>query len=393
MNDRLAQSQPALVAVSPLKEVWTIAWPTVLTMTSYTVMQFIDKLMVAKVSPLHLTAASNGGIWSFNAMAFALGVVTVINTFVSQNLGAGRPERGPAYAWAGFWLSIMTWAVILIPWAIALPAIFATLPQHSPELEKLESQYARSLLFGSVILLSSRGLNQYFFGMHMPKIVTIAAIAGNITNVITNYVLIYGRDGVTVDFGSGPVHLPGVPGVTPLDVRGAAWATVLGPIVEFAIPACIFLGPKMNAALHTRRAWRFQWVTVRDLIKLGWPAAVQWSSEIICWSIFMSALVGSFGELHMNAGWIALSYMHLSFMPAVGFSVAVTSLVGRYIGAGQPDIAAARARLRTSVTVSAATGPSWVQATLTSRPKSPSRLIVLGWTRRWESSCRRSQAS
>jgi MATE family multidrug resistance protein len=37
--------------------------------------------------------------------------------------------------------------------------------------------------------------------------------------------------------------------------------------------------------------------------------------------------------------------MHLSFMPAVGFSVAVTSLVGRYIGAGQPDVAMARARL------------------------------------------------
>jgi MATE family multidrug resistance protein len=32
-------------------------------------------------------------------------------------------------------------------------------------------------------------------------------------------------------------------------------------------------------------------------------------------------------------------------MPAVGFSVAVTSLVGKYIGAGDPDTAAKRARL------------------------------------------------
>jgi MATE family multidrug resistance protein len=53
--------------------------------------------------------------------------------------------------------------------------------------------------------------------------------------------------------------------------------------------------------------------------------------------------VGHFGELHLTAGWSTLRYMHLSFMPAVGFSVATTALVGRYIGAGKPDLAANRA--------------------------------------------------
>jgi MATE family multidrug resistance protein len=43
--------------------------------------------------------------------------------------------------------------------------------------------------------------------------------------------------------------------------------------------------------------------------------------------------------------------MHLSFMPAIGFSVAVTSLVGKYIGAGDPDTAVARARLGLRLTM------------------------------------------
>ena len=37
--------------------------------------------------------------------------------------------------------------------------------------------------------------------------------------------------------------------------------------------------------------------------------------------------------------------MHLSFMSAVGLSVAVTSLVGKYVGAGRPDLAVSRTRL------------------------------------------------
>ena len=59
----------------------------------------------------------------------------------------------------------------------------------------------------------------------------------------------------------------------------------------------------------------------------------------------MTALVGRFGSEHMTASWIAMRYMHLSFMPAVGFSVAITSIVGRLIGEGCPDEAQSRVRV------------------------------------------------
>ncbi|MCU0612293.1 MAG: MATE family efflux transporter, partial [Candidatus Eisenbacteria bacterium] len=182
-------------------------------------------------------------------------------------------------------------------------------------------------------------LHQFFFGLHRPKIITVSAILGNITNGLANYVFIFGREGMP-QFG-----LPGIPGIPPLGVRGAALGTVLGTAVELLVPACVFLGAAMNRELRSRAAWRPAAKPLRDLLALGWPPAVQYGNELVCWSIFMTVLVGRFGPDHMTAGWITLSYMHLSFMPAVGFSVAVTSLVGKYIGAGQPDTAVSRARL------------------------------------------------
>lgn len=68
-------------------------------------------------------------------------------------------------------------------------------------------------------------------------------------------------------------------------------------------------------------------------------------NELICWSVLMSILIGRFGVEHMTASWVAVRYMHVSFMPAVGFSIAVTALVGKYVGANAPDTAVARARL------------------------------------------------
>ena len=330
--------------MSPLREVWSIAWPTVLSMTSYTIMQFVDKLMVAQVGPLEVAAQGNGGIWAFTPIAFALGVLTVVNTYVSQNLGAGRPENGSKYAWAAAWVSITVWITLLVPWAFVLPWIFATVG-HGPKLIRLETGYGQILLLGGVLVMASRGINNYFFGMHRPRIVTVSAVVGNLVNGLANYVFIFGSDGLPA-WG-----LPGVPGVPALGIYGAALGTVIGTAVELAIPTIVFLGPKFNAAYATRRAWPPRMGPIRDLVRIGWPTAVQFGNELVCWSIFMSVLVGKFGENHMTAGWAALGYMHLSFMPAIGFSVAITSLVGKYIGAGAPDTAVARARLGLRLTI------------------------------------------
>lgn len=338
---------PAAEAVSlsrALHEVWSIAWPTVATMTSYTVMQFADKLMVGQVGPLEVAAQGNGGIWAFVPIAIAMGFLTVVNTFVSQNLGRGRPENGPKYAWAALWITLVAWLTVLLPMALVLPIIFSAMHDNpavanSARLVRMESHYGQILLLGAVLTLSSRALHHYFFGLHRPKVATVSAVCGNITNVICNYVLIFGSEGIP---GWG---IPGVPGAPALGLYGAAIGTVCGTAVEVSIPLAIFLGPKMNAELHSRSQWRPSWKPVRDLLRVGWPAAMQYGNEITCWSLFMSVLIGVFGEDHMTAGWIALTYMHLSFMPAVGFSVAATSLVGKYIGAGDPDRAQHRARV------------------------------------------------
>lgn len=311
---------------SPLRELFALAWPTVLTMTSYTAMQFVDALMVSRVGSLELAAQGNGGLATFTPLSFLMGVLTMVNTYVSQNLGAGRPRQAPRFAWAALWMSAFGW-VLLLPYAASLGLIFAQLG-HSDELVALETRYGQILMYGCFVMLMTRGLSHYFYGLHRPKVVFVATVAGNVTNIFGNWVLIFG-------------HL----GAPALGVEGAAIATVIGTAVELLIPLSVFLGPKMHAELGTRDAWRPDWRAMRLLWRVGWPRALTFGNEMVCWSVFMIYLIGTFGEAHNSAGWIALRYMHLSFMPAVGISVAVTALVGRYIGAGQPDTANHRAWL------------------------------------------------
>jgi len=348
----------------PLVEMLLIGAPTVVTMTSYTVMQFVDGMMVAHIQPpdpAYVAAQGNGGMSVWLAMAAVLGLLSLVNSFVSQNLGAGTPERGAAYAWSALWLAALA-SVLFIPFALALGPIFRAVhpaPEQAPLVE-METAYAHVLIAGAFLTLASRGLANYFFGMHRPGVVMVAVVLGNVINVCANGVLIFGAEGAPEgtplrdEFRAIAQAL----GVDAMGVTGAALGTVIGTAFELVIPFCVFVGPRWHARYRTRAAWRPAAKPIKDLLRVGWPAGLMMGNELICWGMLMAVLIPLGGQaagedpvVHNSAGWIALRYMHVAFMPAIGLSIAVSAMVGRAMGMGRPDLAAARAWLGLKVTL------------------------------------------
>lgn len=328
-----APPAPPAPARHPIVEMLTIAGPTVATMVSYTAMQFVDKLIVSQIGPdpIYVGAQGNGGLAAFVPISIAMGLLTVVNTYVAQNMGAGKPERGPAYAWNGLWIAAAFWAVVLVPFAFALPWVFRVAGIDLAQAE-LGAEYGRILLLGAVLTMWTRGLSQFFYGMHRASIVLIAGVVANVINLGLAWALVFGKFGLPA-----------------LGVAGSGYATVIATGVELLIPLTVFLGPRFNALYKTRSQWRPSMPHLRDLLRLGWPGGMMFGNEMICWGYFMVYLVSHFGREHATAGWIAHQYMSLSFMPAVGVSVACTALVGKYMGMGRPDLAARRAWLGLSV--------------------------------------------
>jgi len=95
---------------SALAEVLQQAWPAALTMLMPTVTRFVDGLMVshmgAQAGAEALAAQSIAGIVAFVPESLAMGMLTVVSTYISQNVGAGRDRRCGQYVWAGMILAI-----------------------------------------------------------------------------------------------------------------------------------------------------------------------------------------------------------------------------------------------------------------------------------------------
>ncbi len=342
---------------SPLRELLILALPTVVTMTSYTVMQSVDKLMVSRLGPdpVYVGAQGNGGLAAFVPISIAMGCLTVVNTYVSQHLGAGSTRKAPSYMWNGLWIAL-AWALLLVPYGLLMPSAFEALWRTGDNLQdadlarrvEMSCAYGQPLVFGAILTMAARCLAQFFYGLHKPRVVLVASLSGNLVNFVGNSVLIYGptalvTGGALDPFYAATASIAQALGIPRMGVSGAAFGTLLGTAVELLIPACVFLSAKYHAQYGTRSSWRPSRERLKELLKLGWPGGAMFGNEMICWAMFMVVFVGHFGAQHSTAGWIAHQWMSLSFMPAVGISVAITAMVGRCMGAGRPDLAVKRA--------------------------------------------------
>jgi len=324
-------------------EVMAVAAPAAMGMINVTIMQIVDRLMVARlISPRALAAAFVAGILTWVPISTISGITSSVNTFVAQNLGAGRTRRCGQYAWQGLYLAIacglMLW--LLAPWA---DEIFRGIAKYNefrggkgtnPEELQLQREYFQVIIVGGVFRLMCGALERYFFGTHRMGVVYVTSFVAMLLNIGLNYVLIT---------GAGPWP--------ELGMTGAAMGTVIAWMLEFAMLLVWFLRADEDRLYATRRMWRLRVRRVWDLIRVGFPAGVNWGLDLGCWSYFNAALVGYFGEIHKAASASAVQYMHMSFMPAVGMSIACQAVVGRHIGKGRPEVA--RKRVHTAFLITA----------------------------------------
>ena len=126
---------------------------------------------------------------------------------------------------------------------------------------------------------------------------------------MASYALIFGEVGAALG-------IPGVPSAPQLGVAGARGGRGWIHRRSHHPNSRSFYGQTKSHLIWLPPRWHPS--ACLELFHRGWPASISWEANS-CVEQFMTALVGRFGPDHMTASWIAMRYMHLSFMPAVGF--------------------------------------------------------------------------
>ena len=328
MSEPVKTLSPTLAAPkSPLAELLFIAGPTIAQMGSYTLMQFIDTWLLSRMGAgvKEPTAASNSGMLAFSIISLGMGTLFVVNALVSQSFGRRDTASCGRYLWQGLWFAL-GFFFLLLPTLPFVPVVFRCFG-HEPAMVALESVYLQIVVGGSGLKLASTALSQFMLAVNRPNSVLLATVIGIAANALAAWAMIFG-------------HL----GSPRLGILGSAWGQNVGVFVELAVMAFLVSRPMVRRT-YNLTDWKPRKKMFIELLRIGIPSGVQITAEVLAWSLYTNWVMGVFGTRVMAANTFMFRYMSVSFMPVFGLSTAVTALVGRYLGAGRPDVARQRANL------------------------------------------------
>jgi MATE family multidrug resistance protein len=305
------------VAAGGVREVLVLAYPVILTQISMTAMGIVDSAMVGSLGATELGAVGFGGIWLWTFVCFFVGTTTAVQTFVSQHEGAGALRECGPWAWQGVYA--------VVPLGVVASAILyfgadagMRLLGPSEELQPLAASYVSARSLGMAGMLCATAFSAFFRGIGDTRTPLYATLAANGVNVVLDYGLIFGELG-----------LPR------LEVEGAGIATAIAEwtyVVAMTIP---FLRPQLRSRYATDQA-KPRGNDIRRLLRTGAPIGGQWWLEMISFAAF-TTLVARMGDASMAASQAFVALLSISFMQAIGLSIAVSTLVGQYIGANEPE--------------------------------------------------------
>lgn len=302
------------------REVLRVAAPLVVSSLSWTIMTFVDRMMLNWVSGAAMAAAFSASIAWFAIWCFPLGVCAFANTFVAQYDGAHQQQRVGLVVWQAVWIALGFGVVLLITIPLAGP-LFA-LAQHGPESYGYEVQYFQILCVGAPAMLLAQAACSFYSGRGQTWVVMLVDSAASLLNVVLDYFWIFGYYGFP-EWG----------------VAGAAWATVVSMWAKAIVYLILPLQRQHREQFGTLAGLQWNGALVSRILYFGGPSGFQMLLDVTGFTTFVM-LIGQLGAAESEATSIAFSVSSLAFMPIYGLHMAVSVLVGEHLGENRDDLAA-----------------------------------------------------
>ncbi len=296
-----------------------IALPMVISSACDTAMVFTDRLFLARLSPELMNAAMAGGLTVFMMMSFFLGLTGYTTALAAQYLGAKKKSQCSLVLSQAVVFSFLAYPLIILCAPLGY-RLFESMG-IAPEQLMPQKTYFNILLFGVIISLLRNCLSSFFSGIGRTNIVMMATCIAMVVNVGANYVFIYGKLGVPA-----------------LGIAGAAYGTILGGASGLLILAAAYLRKNIRQEFHIKESLRFDRVVSAKLLRFGSSVGLEMFLNLLAFNV-MVLIFHSHSPATATAATIVLNWDMVSFVPLIGVEIAVTSLVGRCMGAGQPGIA------------------------------------------------------
>jgi len=292
---------------------WKLAAPVMLGMLGHTFVSFVDNIMVGQLGTAELAAVSLGNSFMFIAMSLGIGFSTAITPLIAEADSSNNFLKAKSTFKHGLFLCTVLGITLFLVLFFAKPLLYFM--KQPTEVVDLALPYLDLVAFSLIPLIVFQAFKQFSDGLSMTKYPMYATLIANIANVILNYILIFGKFGFPA-----------------MGIVGAAYGTLISRFIMLAYLWLLLMKKEKSKAIVTNiKFFVLEKLMLKKIISLGAPSAMQMFFEV---AIFTAAiwLSGLLGKNPQAANQIALNLSSMTFMVAMGLSVAAMVRVGNQKG-------------------------------------------------------------
>lgn len=274
--------------------------PVMLAQLIQALYNIVDSYFVGRYSGNGLTALSVIFPLQLIITALAVGTGVGLNTQMSRLYARRRREEADAAAGAGMVLAVLSWLVFAVV-SLLLMRPYVRLSANTPEAVDYAVTYGNIVCGGSLgIFLESCWTKVHQAGGNM-KLPMAAQIAGALTNIVLDPILI---------FGIGPVP--------ELGVAGAAIATVAGQFVAAAITGV--RGWRRPPALKKLGTY------ARPIYRLGYPSILMQSLYTV-YIVALNVILAGFCDEAVTVLGLYYKLQTFFFIPLMGLETCIVPVL------------------------------------------------------------------
>ncbi len=290
-----------------------LAGPFVANSAVQAVLNLTDTWFLGRISTQALAAIASIH-WIVLVFIMLLGGVGLaVQTIVAQAYGGRRRLRAAQATWTALWAALAT-APLFVIIAFSGGALLSIF-DLDPAVSALALEYWEPRMIGATAGVALWAVLGFFNGIARPGITLVVNLGVAALNAILNQIFIF-------EMGMG--------------IAGSAWATTIALVCGVIASMAVFLGPRVHHEFKSRFTWHLHFGRLLSQLKFGFPMGLLFAADLIGFALFQLMQV-RLSSVDGAATQIAMMLTSIAYMPALGFAMTGTTLVGQSIGAGDKN--------------------------------------------------------
>ena len=300
------------------KNIFKVTYPILLTLVAQNIINVTNTAFLGRVGEVELGASAIGGVFYFAIFMIGFGFSQGAQILIGRRNGEENfTQIGPIFNNAlifNFLLSVLIFVLSLK--GVPLIMKYAV---SSPQVYDATLAYLDWRIYGYFFAFVNAIFRSFYVGITQTRILTTSAILMAITNILFDYILIFGHFGFPR-----------------LGIEGAGISSVIAEVVTLAyvIIYTIFRVDMKRYGLFLFNKVEIK--TILTILELSIFIMFQFFISISTWFVFF-IFIEHMGERPLAVSNIGRSLYILLTIPAGALATTVNTLVSNLIGAGRKE--------------------------------------------------------